>query len=562
MAKHLSLRQAALKLILTISVSLLLVIGGIDFVLITIQTMQNYKRETANTMEYAVSLIGVDFLEDFTTRLMDIYDNMPEDVKADPFSEEYTSYFMELVNDDFWKVRDIIVKCQDGYGLNGVAIILPDQENERIIFGIDSYDISVAYVPGQWVSKENGDIDTPMEIEKIASSQIRMNLSHGDLNGWIATNYIRIYDSQGNVIAYATSDLDVTDFIIKMRQALVLYIILLLAFVIFLAFYISKRLQKMIIDPIDTLASAAREYTKRDKTEENSGDSFFDSVPVKTGNEIETLWHSLSDMEKDINDTMKRIRTLAKEKEKVAAELNFATNIQAGMLPKEKPAFPDRDEFEVFASMDPAKEVGGDLYDYFLIDDDHLCLVVGDVSGKGVPAALFMVVVTTVIRNIASLDMKISDMMKEINNQMCKHNEEALFVTLWLGIYTISTRHLRMANAGHEYPVLYKASKGKYELYESEHDVPVGVMEDMEYERDELFLEPGDKLFVYTDGVPEATRADDEQYGTERMMSCLNKDTTLDGENTLRTIRQDVDTFIDGADQFDDLTMLYFEVKK
>ncbi len=322
-----------------------------------------------------------------------------------------------------------------------------------------------------------------------------------------------------------------------------------------------------MIKPINSLSVAAQEYTKRDKALLNSDNaddkSFFDGLNItRTGDEIETLWSSLSDMEKDINETMLRIRKLSAEKERAIAEMSVAASIQEGMLIKDFPAFPTRDEFDIYASMRPAKDVGGDFYDFFLIDDDNLCLAIGDVSGKGVPAALFMAVTTTIIRNIAKTQKSLSDMLKELNSQLCKNNPESLFVTLWFGIYTISTRHLISINAGHENPAIYRASSGKYELYVSSHGIPLGIMEDREYEPEEIDFSIGDKFFIYTDGIREATTANDVMYGTGRMLECLDQNASKDCKETLDAVTESVDRFIDGADQFDDITMLIYEVRK
>ncbi len=248
------------------------------------------------------------------------------------------------------------------------------------------------------------------------------------------------------------------------------------------------------------------------------------------------------------------------EKERLTTELNMANRIQESMLPNVFPAFPDRKEFDIYATMEPAKEVGGDFYDFFMIDDDHLCMVISDVSGKGIPAALYMMIAKTTLQNCAMLGSSPAEIMTKTNDSLCSNNQTEMFVTSWLGILEISTGKLTASNAGHEYPVLTN-EEGKYELVKRTHNFVLGGMEDMVYSEYELTLRTGDRLFVYTDGVPEATDPDEQLFGTDRMLTALNTDPTANPETTLKNVRMSVNAFVREAEQFDDLTMLCLEYK-
>lgn len=250
-----------------------------------------------------------------------------------------------------------------------------------------------------------------------------------------------------------------------------------------------------------------------------------------------------------------------KEKHRIGTELNVATNIQASMLPRIFPAFPEHKEFDLFASMTPAKEVGGDVYDFFLVDEDHLALVMADVSGKGVPAALFMVISKTLIKNYAQTGLSPKETLRKVNIQLCEGNEVNMFVTVWLGIYNIKTRTLVASNAGHEFPVIRRGN-GDFELYKDKHGFVLAGMEMSKYTEYEVQLDIGDEIFVYTDGVPEATNINNELFGTERMLESLNKHKGAKMEDLLILIKEDVDEFVGGAPQFDDITMLAFKVKE
>ena len=240
-------------------------------------------------------------------------------------------------------------------------------------------------------------------------------------------------------------------------------------------------------------------------------------------------------------------------------ELNMATEIQASMLPSIFPAFPRRKEFDLYASMDPAKEVGGDFYDFFMIDDDHLGIVCADVSGKGVPAALFMMISKTVVQNFAKLGISAAEVLNKSNEALCAQNKMQMFVTTWIGILEISTGKMDCSSAGHEYPAI--CHDGKWELFKDRHGLVLGGMDMAKYRGYEIKLDVGDKIFVYTDGVPEATNANTEMFGTDRMIDALNTDPAVSPEETLKIVRAAVDDFVGAAEQFDDLTMVCLEYR-
>lgn len=236
-------------------------------------------------------------------------------------------------------------------------------------------------------------------------------------------------------------------------------------------------------------------------------------------------------------------------------ELSLATRIQADMLPNVFPAFPEKDEFDIYATMEPAKEVGGDFYDFFLIDNDHLGVVMADVSGKGVPAALFMMVSKILVQNYAMMGKSPKEVLECVNNQICKNNKEDMFVTVWFGILDLKTGNLKASNAGHEYPAIKKAD-GTFELYRDKHGFVIGSMAGITYSEYELTLEPGSKLFLYTDGVAEATNSDKNLFGTDRMIEALRLNENLSPEEVIKSVNSAIVDFVKDAPQFDDITML------
>ena len=330
-------------------------------------------------------------------------------------------------------------------------------------------------------------------------------------------------------------------------------LIILTAVIIILAVAGALVLASRVVKPIEHM-------TKRINALSGSDSAFEMESIYKTNDEIEVLAESFAELSKKTRDYIQQITTITAEKERIGTELALATRIQADMLPNIYPAFPDRAEFDIFASMDPAREVGGDFYDFFLVDDDHLCMLIADVSGKGVPAALFMMASRIILASNAKQGKSPADILSSTNDTICQNNREEMFVTVWLGILEISTGKLTAANAGHEYPVLMQAG-GKFELVKDKHGFVIGGMPGMKYKEYELQLTPGAKLFLYTDGVPEATNAQNELFGVERMLEALNGSTGDTPEELLKQVRRSVDGFVREAEQFDDLTMLGLEYK-
>ena len=258
-----------------------------------------------------------------------------------------------------------------------------------------------------------------------------------------------------------------------------------------------------------------------------------------------------------MQDQMERYEKQQETANRLSMELNMATAIQASQLPKLFPAFPSRPEFDIYASMTPAKEVGGDFYDFFLIDDDHIGLVMADVSGKGVPAALFMMVSRVLIKSHLQNGETPGEALSNVNDQLCEGNDAELFVTVWAAVIQISTGKGVAANAGHEHPALRRAG-GQYELVTYRHSPAVATMEGIPFREHAFELHPGDSLFVYTDGVAEATNAQNELFGAERTLAALNRDPGAGPKTTLSNVMEGIDAFVAGAEQFDDITMLCF----
>ena len=330
-------------------------------------------------------------------------------------------------------------------------------------------------------------------------------------------------------------------------------IIVLMLIVLALMLTACLLLGKHIVRPLNTMAKRIAELDS-DNLEFRMEDSY------RTGDEIEMLAESFANLSHQTVAYIGEVERVTAEKERIGAELHMANQIQESMLPSIFPAFPDRPEFDIYATMEPAKEVGGDFYDFFLIDSDHLGMVIADVSGKGVPAALFMMASKIILQSCAMLGTgSPAAILEKTNEAICSNNRMEMFVTVWLGILEISTGRVTAANAGHEYPAMLK--DGAFSLLHDKHGFVIGGYDGVRYRDYSLQLRPGDKIFLYTDGIAEATNAQGELYGTDRMLNALNQAPNADPTKILASVRNDVSAFVGAAEQFDDMTMLCVEYK-
>lgn len=323
--------------------------------------------------------------------------------------------------------------------------------------------------------------------------------------------------------------------------------VVMISLIIMSAFIYDLFLDRYLIKPLRRITKETMRFA-----DEQCGSSEALTEKIHSNSEIGQLAESVDKME---SKTLKYIENLTKvtaERQRIGTELEVAASIQQGML---NAVAPDRSDVSVCAAMNPAKEVGGDFYDFFMIDDDHLCLVIADVSGKGVPAAMFMTVSKVIISDSSRLYKKPSEILEYTNERISSNNKLDMFVTVWLGILELSTGKITAASAGHEYPAVYRKGTG-FELLKDKHGFVVGGMSGVKYKDYEIDLKPGEALFLYTDGLPEATDENDKMFGTDRMLDALNIDPEGTPEELMANVERSVDAFVDQAPQFDDLTML------
>ncbi|MBR3307888.1 MAG: SpoIIE family protein phosphatase [Lachnospiraceae bacterium] len=337
-----------------------------------------------------------------------------------------------------------------------------------------------------------------------------------------------------------------------LRQTLVMIVVLLVSLGL-MAMFVRTRVLSRIIK----LEKHVHEYSEvKDKAV-----AYKIKQSITRLDELGSLSEEFAGMIDELEDYMKNLQTVTAEKERIGAELDVATNIQASMLPRIFPPFPQRSDIDLYATMDPAKEVGGDFYDFFLLDDDHLAVVMADVSGKGVPAALIMVIARTLIRNHILAGESVEEALTVSSAQLLENNDEMLFVTAWAGIIDLKTGEVEFSDAGHEPAYVLHQDGTVTTIKPKKKRPPLATVEGMKFLKDSFTMVPGDRLYLYTDGVPEATNLDEQLYDKERLEAFLAKHTDLDSEHLLRSVREDVDLFVGTAPQFDDMTMLAVQWK-
>ena len=434
-------------------------------------------------------------------------------------------------------------------------MITPAKKGSYYIFDTDESEGRCPY--GYFMKYYEGDFSNNID-EFLKGAAVDPIISNQEYGWIISVSYP--YFAGDDFLGYVCVDVSM-DKVVRQRQMYLLKSLAVMFSItlIFAIVYIFI-LNRTIVTPIKQMENAAKQFIDTKENEHET--STISLLDIKTGDELEGLSSSLKQMENDINFYIENLQKVTTEKERIGAELNIATQIQSSMLPCIFPAFPDRDELDIYATMKPAKEVGGDFYDFFMVDEKHLAIVMADVSGKGVPAALFMVIGKTLIKDHTQPGRDLGEVFTEVNNMLCESNSSGLFITAFEGVLDLETGEFRYVNAGHEMPFIYRKGEA-YQAYKIRPAFVLAGLEDMKYKSGSMQLEVGDKVFQYTDGVTEATDLQKQLYGMERLEKVLNeKCKEASPEQTLEFVKADIDAFVGEADQFDDITMLCLEYKK
>ncbi len=485
--------------------------------------------------------------------VMGVYNSLTPEEQNKVGTDEYRARFAYIEESiDHIAAYNILNGFRESNDLFDVYLAMYDRANDRVIYIADSDNNPETHCEaGFWEPISH------REIEKFFSWDGEGELYYigrTDKYGWLCTAGVPIKNKAGETACFLHADIALENVVDAATAFVLQFAISILLLTALIAWFSTRKMRAMVVEPINKISEAAQHYAA-DRRSGASVTEHFSRLNIRTGDEIENLSLVMADMERDIDYYMEDITAVTTEKARMSTELDMAAQIQYSMLPHIFPPYPERREFDIFATMEPAKEVGGDFYDFFLIDKDHLCLVMADVSGKGVPASLFMMVSKVILQSFAMLGLSVEEIMNRTNEALCKDNQVEMFVTCWIGILEISTGKLSAVNAGHEYPAVKLPEEG-FRLYKDLHGCALGGFDDEEYSSYELQLKPGSMLFFYTDGVPEAMDADRNQFGLDRMLEALNNDPDAAPEKLLADVRGSVSDFVKTADQFDDITML------
>ena len=491
--------------------------------------------------------------------VMEIYHSLTPEQRAKVGTEEYLEYFSSI-DTEIKKggTYDILYHAMSSFviGVDDVYLGMYDADTSALVYFVDpDKNEETRLSLGEW--EEVSEVELTKFLNWDGEGKL-YDISDTDKYGWLCTAGFPIRDDNGEICEFVLVDVSINSIVDAMKDYAIKISLALLFAALIIAWFMSRLMKKMVADPINSIADAAVSYVE-DRKQDIEKDHF-SSLNIKTVAELENLANVMAEMEKDLTLHEEHIKEITAEKERINTELSMATQIQESMLPSIFPPYPDRKEFDIYAAMDPAREVGGDFYDFFLVDENHLGIVIADVSGKGVPAALFMMISKTILQNCAMLGSPVSDVLTQTNESLCAENKMDMFVTAWIGILDLQTGKMSCSSAGHEYPAVMSDSR-TFELVRNKSGFVLGGFEGLRYQAYEITLKPGDKIFIYTDGVPEATNIHNELFGTDRMIDALNANSGGTPQEILAEVRRTVDEFVGEAEQFDDLTMLCLEYK-
>lgn len=546
----LSLRQKTVCMILLLALALTITAAAVGYDVYAGTMDAHYQMLAMNVSKTAASLVNAEEVRELVAQVMEIYRKYPAPTyDSDEAWAEYLSQYTGISEQEsFTTLYDTLYKIKTANNVLSLYISYMDSESMTGIYIIDADKTETGCPTGTW------DIIYPQNYEamKHPENGFEAYITDTEEYGWLCSAGAAVLDDSGKAVAHVFTDISMESVMADRQAFLMRLCAILIGITTVITLALIKVVNTALVKPINSLASAASSYVEAKEEGEVSALALLD---IHTGDEVENLSHALKRMERDINGYIENLTHVTAEKERIGAELSVATHIQASMLPCIFPAFPNRREFDIYATMTPAKEVGGDFYDFFLVDDDHLAVVIADVSGKGVPAALFMVIAKTLIKDHTQSGKPPEEVFTEVNRQLCEANDENLFVTAWMGVLEISTGKLVYVNAGHNPPVIGRKN-GETEFLRSRPGFVLAGLDFTKYRAGRLELMPGDLLYLYTDGVTEAMNTAQELYGEERLKRTLDANVSAAPEEIFKAVKKDLDDFVADAPQFDDITML------
>ena len=555
-----SLSKSIQRLVLTVALVIFLAASILNAIAANteISTMFDVSSQhVLGSMRTVISLF--DHFDDYANDIIGTYEGLTDAERENPFDGAYLSHFSGYESGAYCQdVSAALDSLQTSLTTGDLYIAALNPETGVLLSLIDPEgELIIDHNPaGTWkqLTKEQASI---MLQGKTKSDYFENNSKD---YGRTRVYGLQIMPAESPWVICSVNEMPLLLSRVLAVLFIVIYIIVLTFLILLILIVTRLKIRKRLVKPIRSIASAAGQFAEnRNHSHAESAPQteklFFQDLDIHTGDELEELGMVMAQMEQDIGIYERNLSDAAAQQAQIHTELSVATDIQAHMLPDPKSAFPDHPEFSLYASMHPAREVGGDFYDFFLIDENHLGIVIADVSDKGIPAALFMMSSMIMINNYATLGFTPKEVLEKANARICSSNAMSMFVTVWFGILDLKTGEVKAANAGHEYPVV-STDGSEFRLLHDRHDLVIGAMDGVRYSEYSFTLQKGGALYVYTDGVAEASNEQNEMYGTERLLRVLNDSKDLPVEQICSKITGDIRRFVLSAPQFDDITMV------
>lgn len=559
--RFLSLRIKVVLLVLWTAALLAASALAVSFYIYSGTMRSHYEKLTANLAKTTAEILDEEDVGELSQNVLVCYraacgEDQPPDLEACSRREKetYFAFFDKIVDTDVYRrINDTLEKIRRANEVRSLYLVYVDVKTDKCVYVCDNSSDEDVCEPGTLDRIE----ERNRELLEQGQYDFPAYVTNYSQYGWLCSASAAVRDNDGAVLANVFVDISM-DEVMRDRQKFLRRLLGVLICTTFVLILVGVHvISRTVVNPINQLAQSTAGFVAHRK---ENGTAIVQELDIRSKDEIGRLARAVCKMEKDINEYIDNIAAVTAEKERIGAELNVAAQIQASMLPGIFPEFADKLEFEIAASMEPAKEVGGDFYDFFRVDKSHLAIVMADVSGKGVPAALFMVIGKTLIKDHTQPGRDLGEVFHEVNNILCASNSENLFITAFIGVLDLVTGEFMYVNAGHEMPFI--CHEGSFEVYRIAPGFVLAGIENMRYTAGCFTLAEGDKLFQYTDGVTEAADAGDNLYGMERLSGVLNQNTDGSPEEILRAVKRDIDEFVGEAPQFDDITMLCLLFKK
>ncbi len=452
------------------------------------------------------------------------------------------------VDEYYEEIHRTMQAMVDNADLRYLYVYVPEETGIRYIWDAQSDDDSRP-LNDIWYYEGDYPKDEVISAYKNSEEFFR-TYKYGDMS--LAAYVVPMYDDNKNVVALVEADIIMprNEMLLPGMLLNIVFIVLIVMIIAMALFYYFTR--KRIIAPLEKINEATKDIVDNIDNDEEM------VIDVSTKDEIETVARSIEKMNHKLKEYIRENNAITTEKARVNTELGLAYHIQVNTLPSVFPAFPNRSEFDIYASMTPAKEVGGDFYDFFLVSDNKLGMTMADVSGKGIPAAMYMMMAKSMIKTKMISGAKPADALMSVNNLLCDSNQGEMFVTVWAAVLDMDRNELIAADAGHENPIVKKPN-GEFQEIKRKHGLVLGGFRNIKHEDYIIEMKPGTKVFVYTDGVPEAKNPNGEFYKMDRLVEALNRVKDEKSEDIVRNVKLDIEKFEEGAEQYDDITMMCLE---